>query len=296
MGDRPEQAGDSSETPAWPEPTDEQTEVLLLGVYHMANPGQDVVNVDADDVLAPTRQRELADLADRLDRWEPDAVAVEHPRADQEGLDEVYGRFQSGAFTYDEEFPFEPDHQLAGQYRIRNETFQIGCRLAEKRGHDRVHAVDSPMDEHVHLDEQRAERIDMGEMTRRALSNLDVSLPDPETEQRAAQEHLDESTIVEHLRWKNREEALHDNHDLMFAGALAGVDDADADLGVAVLSAWYERNIQTVANLWEVVDEDTDRILKIVGSGHVHVLRHLLDETPMFCPASPLPVLADGKE
>jgi hypothetical protein len=39
--------------------------------------------------------------------------------------------------------------------------------------------------------------------------------------------------------------------------------------------------------------DDADRVVKLVGSGHVHVLRHLLSETPMFCPVSPLEVLAD---
>ena len=32
-------------------------------------------------------------------------------------------------------------------------------------------------------------------------------------------------------------------------------------------------------------------MLFLVGSGHIHVLRHLLEEAPMFCPVSPLPYL-----
>lgn len=30
--------------------------VLVLGVFHMANPGKDVFNLQVDDVLAPKRQ------------------------------------------------------------------------------------------------------------------------------------------------------------------------------------------------------------------------------------------------
>jgi len=39
-----------------------RAEVLVLGVYHMANPGRDVFNMKADDVLAPKRQAEMAEL------------------------------------------------------------------------------------------------------------------------------------------------------------------------------------------------------------------------------------------
>jgi len=39
------------------------------------------------------------------------------------------------------------------------------------------------------------------------------------------------------------------------------------------------------------VNGDTERILCLVGSGHVHALRQLLLETPEFCPTSALPYL-----
>lgn len=151
----------------------------------------------------------------------------------------------------------------------------------------------SSIREHLDLDEERADRFDLEAATQRGLSTLDVELPDMEAGLQAEQEHLDNSTLFEHLHWINHEYALHDNHDLMFAAALAGVEESDADLGVGFLAGWYARNIQTVANIWHGIDEETDRVVKIVGSGHVDVLRHLLNEAPMFYPVSPLEVLAD---
>lgn len=38
--------------------------VMILGTYHMANPGADAVNFEADEVLAPKRQRELQQLVE----------------------------------------------------------------------------------------------------------------------------------------------------------------------------------------------------------------------------------------
>ena len=44
-----------------------RAEVLVLGVYHMANPGRDIFNMQADDVLAPKRQAEIAQVIAALE-------------------------------------------------------------------------------------------------------------------------------------------------------------------------------------------------------------------------------------
>ena len=35
-------------------------QILVLGTYHMSNPGRDVHNMQADDILSPKRQQEIA--------------------------------------------------------------------------------------------------------------------------------------------------------------------------------------------------------------------------------------------
>ena len=54
-----------------------RAEVLVLGVYHMANPGHDIFNMQADDVLAPKRQAEIAQLIAALKSFHPTKIAVE---------------------------------------------------------------------------------------------------------------------------------------------------------------------------------------------------------------------------
>ena len=47
--------------------SDLRPQVLVLGTYHMANPGHDIHNMQADDVLLPKRQQqEIAQLIDVL--------------------------------------------------------------------------------------------------------------------------------------------------------------------------------------------------------------------------------------
>ncbi|ODR80288.1 hypothetical protein BG842_05815 [Haladaptatus sp. W1] len=187
----------------WPEPTPEQVRVMVLGTYHMDNPGLDEVNVDADDVLA-----------DHLDHNRVAAI---------------------------DEYPDEPD----------SDPFE-----------DRD--------------------IDSGRKT-------ELELPEHDAVQRESDDRLSSSTIPEYLDWINQKEERRYNHDSMFD---AGIRAADEPFGSPVaLAYWYERNIRMVHHLWRAMDSEDDRILLLVGAGHVRVLRHLLTEAPMFCPVSPLPYL-----
>ena len=105
-----------------------RAEVLVLGTYHMANPGRDIFNMQADDVLSPKRQQEIAELAAVLRKFQPTKIAVE---ADY-GQDVVPKRYAD---------------YLAGTRPLsRNETEQIGFRLAKDLGHTTIYPVDADGD------------------------------------------------------------------------------------------------------------------------------------------------------
>ncbi|WP_233265064.1 DUF5694 domain-containing protein [Halomarina oriensis] len=258
---------ESSYTP-WPEPHPNQTRVMLLGTYHMSNPEQDTVNVEADDVLTAERQRELRELADRLEQWEPHRVAVEMPYDRQDEVDTEYEEYRTGERQYDQEG--------------RNEVVQVGYRQADRLGHEFVAAIDErpPDPEDDPFDDRDVD----------ATRKRDVPLPDVGAMRREVDERLSESTIPEYHAWMNTEDELRANHDLMFdAGVRADPDD---QFGSPVaLAFWYDRNLRLVHHCWRTMAEDDDRILLVAGAGHVRVLRHLFDETPMFCPVSPRPYL-----
>jgi hypothetical protein len=100
-----------------------------------------------------------------------------------------------------------------------------------------------------------------------------------------------QTTIVEHLRRLNTDEALHGGNSLgMFGGYLAVGEGANYG-GPQFLAKWYERNFNMAHNLTRLLQRDVKRILVVVGAGHVPPLRNILDEAPQFCPVSPLPWL-----
>lgn len=281
---------DSASVPeGWPQPEPGQVRVMLLGTAHLDNPGLDEANPEVDDVLAPKRQEELQDLTERLARWEPERVAVERPYDCTEDLNAFYETFRSGERSYDEQGDdSDPDFRTFDSDavgEIRSEVVQIGFRLADRLGHDWVHPIDYPMD--ISNDDRRA----LDERDFQPEDKVEFTSPDWETVERETERRISRSTIPEYLAWLNREAQLRGNHDGMF-GRYLRWGEGDNFGGPRTLATWYDRNLRMVHNLWRAIESGDERVLLIVGSGHVRVLRHLLNEAPMFCPVSPLPYLS----
>lgn len=272
----------------WPDPDPDQIRVMILGTYHMDNPGLDTVNVEADDVLEPDRQSEIERLVDLLEPWEPEHVAVERPYSHHEGLNDIYERYRSGEYEYGREEHIDPPHPERDDAttECRSEVIQVGFRLADRCGHDEVYPIDVPTglgNEDIAALEERGFEPE---------SKTDVELVDHEAKEREENDRLATSTIVEYLREDNREAELRFNHEGMFGEYMRWGED-DNFGGPDALATWYRRNLRMVHNVWRAVEPGDDRVFLLVGSGHVRVLRYLFDEMPQFAPVSPLPYL-DG--
>src|SRR5688500_5813851 len=92
----------------------QRPQVLILGTYHMSGSG-DYIQVSVDDVLSPTRQRELQALADQLAKFRPTKIMVEASATRDSALNATYRDYLAGTYTL-----------------TRNEIDQIGFRLARQ--------------------------------------------------------------------------------------------------------------------------------------------------------------------
>ncbi|MFB6072790.1 MAG: DUF5694 domain-containing protein [Halobacterium sp.] len=267
----------------WPDPHPEQTKVMLLGTNHLDSPR-------IEDVLSADRQREFDALTDRLAEWRPDAVAVERSHRHQDYVDDLYEDYRSGERAYDRQYTTESPRMTYDDpdATCHSEVVQVGFRLADRLDHDRVHAVDYMMDMAAHLDEDVDD-----DWFRDQLDAAFEDLPDELTPARADRvDRWRERTVTDFLAWLNRPERVRYGDRAQFAAAFGGP--ADRYVGARLLTGWYERNLRTAENLHRLAtDTDADRVLLVVGLNHVHVLRHLLDDDPLLCPVSALPVLED---
>lgn len=230
-------------------------EVLVLGVYHMANPGRDVFNTQADDVLAPKRQAEIAEVIAALKAFHPTKIAVE------------------GDFS-DKSIPGNYTDYLAGKHELtRNEIEQIGFRLARKLGHETIYPVDADGEfpfQHVVNYAKASGRSD----------ELDALLDEIGGKVKAFDDHLASHTVLETLLFMNSDESVAEDVGFYYRQAQFGEhwDWAGADL----VSAWFRRNMRIYSNVVQLIASPNERVLVIVGAGHLGWLQGPFGSNPNF--------------
>lgn len=100
--------------------------LVILGTYHMGTPGNNVVNGKVDDVSTPERQKQMAELVEKLKRFKPTKIVVECRSVNDAKTQEIYNKYLSGSYELS-----------------KNEIDQIGFRLAKELSHKKVYCVDS---------------------------------------------------------------------------------------------------------------------------------------------------------
>lgn len=256
--------------------------VLLIGTFHLDNPNRDLANAQVGGVLEPPSQSALERLAEELAAWEPTVVAVEAPHTRREPLNTLYKSYRRGERSYDE---MKPMPEPFSDTFARNEVVQIGFRLAEMVELDEIEPIDHETSIPAYTSQSGVTDV-FNSLPRPDEVEYDVATPadiEKDIEDLLAKDPLDEA-----VRAMNQPALLKANHDLMFAASL---EHQDEDAAIGHLVAWYERNIRTVRTLYSRCAID-DRVVLVFGNGHINVLRHLLEEAPMFRPISANTVLA----
>lgn len=56
----------------------------------------------------------------------------------------------------------------------------------------------------------------------------------------------------------------------------------DHHIGADLVGEWYKRNLRIYANIWRAVQPGSDRVLLLMGQGHIWTLRQFFRENPRF--------------
>jgi uncharacterized protein DUF5694 len=239
--------------PASSQPASGRAEVLVVGTYHMANPGHDIFNVQVDDVLAPKRHAEIEQVIAALKKFQPTKIAIEADAGD----DRIAKRYAD---------------YLAGKYELsRNEIDQIGLRLAKELGHKAVYAVDADGDfPYLRL-------VDYAKANGRS-NELDAIMSIFADGAKAQGAYLASHTILETMLYMNSDERAAREVGAYFQLARLGqaYDWAGADL----VADWFRRNVRIYSNVVRLIDSSNDRILVVFGAGHLGWLRQDVSSNP----------------
>lgn len=248
--------------------------VMVLGMYHFANPGLDAVKVKQKDILSAGRQQEVETLVESLAKYKPTRILVEVLPEGQEKLDRDYAAFKTG------EFKLPP-----------SETYQLGFRLAKQFRLSGLEAVDYRSD------------MDFDGVMQFAAQNGQAQLP---TKAMNAVQKL--SAIMSDWDQKytvSQILAIHNKPDFIKLGQtfytqFLAVQKAPAYPGADMVAGWYRRNLVIYQNIRQQL-QSGDRALVIYGSGHAYYLNQLiadsgdqdLVEARKFLPLCPITKLPD---
>jgi hypothetical protein len=227
----------------------EPARVLLLGTFHFEDAGQDVVQPERFDVLAPESQAYLQGLAERLAGFKPTRILLEYAPEDDATINQRYRDY------------------LAGQFELpANEIYQLGFRAAQRAGLARVHAFDNrevewraePMFDY-------AKAHDSPELA--AFNEIIQAFTAEDAAARKTQ------PLRELLRRANDPALDRMNMDLYLATNAIGAGDGYA--GAEASASWWARNFRMYANIQQLAGPG-ERVIVIAGQGHTAILKQLL--------------------
>ncbi|HEY4113200.1 MAG TPA: DUF5694 domain-containing protein [Rhizomicrobium sp.] len=227
-----------------------ETQVMIVGLFHMSNPNRDLHDVQVPDVLAPEYQAQIQAISDALARFRPTQVDVEWP------ADLTRQRYAL---------------YLAGKLPpSRNEVVQLGFRLARQAGLDTVHGIDVDGD----FPYEPVQKYAAAHSEQPILDAADAAV---EREVQRETEMLKSNGISPALRSMNDPAVIRNGN--AFYRQLLRIGGGDRQPGADLLTAWHRRNFLICANLLQAT-RPGDRVVVFYGSGHAFLLRQCVSETP----------------
>lgn len=246
--------------------------LVVLGSYHMGTPGNNVVNPKVNDVTTPERQKQIVELIEKLKKFKPTKIVVEIDIEDAAKTQETYNKYLSG------------NYQLS-----KNETDQIGFRLAKELGHKKVYCVDWSEfwdDPSINYEKYAAKDAELDSFLKEVYRNLKKDID-------AEFEKLYPLPIVDQLILLNQPARMEKDHQVYFDFMRIGRGKEYA--GANYVSWWYRRNMTILVNIMRITDSPNDRILVIYGVGHNKLLTQFAKESGFYNVESPLKYLESKK-
>jgi len=250
--------------------TDAQAvQVMVVGAFHMGNPGQDVANAEIESMLTERRQAELAAVADALGAFHPTAVAVERVTEPPAYVD--------------------PEFETFAPERLRenaDERYQVAYRLAARAGVSRVYGIDEQRSDgepdYFPFGALTAQAEKTGQAT--ALQDEIARIQKMMAEFSASQK---DQSVAELLITLNAPGPLSSPD---FYYETFAYDRGEDQPGAELQAYWFMRNAKIFSKLAQVT-KPGDHVVVVYGAGHKHWLDHFAAHTPGFASVDPVPYL-----
>ena len=262
------------------ETTGDKATVMILGSTFFTNPRINRFNVRMDDVLAPKRQSEMEQLVSQIKAFAPTKIAVYMDQSLDAELNANYQGYLDGTY------------QLTRSYRE-----QIGFRLAKQMGHSKLYGIAHWPEHKPILDKIDDHLMDFDAFAE--MHNQEHLLPTMSSDGQKVRRGADGTLWVEQEQYEplidmyirmNEPEQIYADHQPYLRTARIGLNDQYPGANW-VAHWWYAHNLKNFVNLTRITESTDDRILLIVGAGHVYLIQQFLEDSGDYIVESPLQYL-----
>lgn len=232
-------------------------QILLIGTFHYANPGHDVAQVKAFNVMSEKSQKELEIMSDKIKKFGPDKIFVEWTFSKQAELDQFYNKNTDSLFKSDQD-----------------EITQLALRTAKKLNHKKLYGMDY----------HNSFPYDSLMMAMEKANQKDLMKKNDESTKKFEKDHnerLAKSSLQEMMLHYNKKQTENENLQwyLEVANRAGNPDDFS---GPSLVSKWYQRNIYMYSLIQKLTESTDNKIMVLVGAGHAAIIRELITHDPTF--------------
>jgi hypothetical protein len=234
----------------------DRIQLMVLGTYPFEAPGSLLNNLVSDDTTSMTRQTELADVAQRLAKFQPTKVVMDQIGDQAGGTVSAYQQFNPGLLA-----------------TARSEAVQVGYRLAILMGHQQVFGVGEALavaDPAAVLAEaakaggKEKELAEVNRQVGRFTSDFNRNV-----KRKPVRELLAWVNDAAHVTWTQR--------DIYYS--LLRLDTLSAQPGADFNGQVYSRNARLFSRLMAIA-KPGDRVVLIVPASHAYWLWQFAQTTP----------------
>ncbi|WP_320052471.1 DUF5694 domain-containing protein [uncultured Acetobacteroides sp.] len=248
-----------------------QTKVMTLGVFHFAYHNLDVVKTEKKNqisVFDEPYQSEIVAISKAIEDFKPTIIAIEQAPDQQYKIDSLYLQYKAGRYALE-----------------KNEIDQLGFRIGKDLDLPNIYCVN---DWGRHYDN----------ITSMFKDSLRLSkFDDYYTKLFGSNPTVPKVTsIIDELNKANNPDSIKDDLSGYLDGMFKYEEKPNDFTGVDFQTGrWFNRNLRIFRNIQRIPHSNDDRILLIIGSGHLNLLNYFFEVSKEFEFISPLPYLKNAK-
>lgn len=230
-------------------PKGPKIKVMVLGSHFMPH-----------DVLRSSRQKEVSALVESLSRFSPDKVLLDVPSKSlwEKQMNKDYQQFISGTYILN-----------------RSPREQVGFRLAAELGHSGVFGVDTESGFNLSASLFSSPATNNNFQAAEDLIRLGRGI------ESAKQEHLNYGSVSNYFSYLNNPQNLAYEHGIYVRG-FTQVGGHTKASGTSILADWYKYHMDILSNLNHIVADGDERVMLIMDSSFIPVLKELIDADPRY--------------